>query len=361
METITAAILCGGKASRIKKFKPNLEINGTSIIENTILILKKFFNKIVISSNEPFLFEKFNLPVIEDEIKDKDIFGGIYSILKKIDTKYAFIVPCDMPFINEKLIEVLLNSDFNKYDITIFSINGKFQPLFAIYSKNCLNFFKETIKLNHRPKVIEILNRYKTLIMTESDIPFKINFQKAFFNINTESDYYRAKNNIFNETKIFGIVAKYSNSGKTTLIERLIEEFKKDSFKVGVLKHSVHKIEIDKPGKDTYRFFQKGADSILIDNEEQLFFRKKLKKPLPVKYLKDFYFNDVDILIVEGHKGGNFPKIELIKNEQNDYLFNEDSNIIAIVTDKKLKSNIPIFQIDNISQIYNFIKAKLKL
>ena len=84
MKNITAAILCGGKASRIGKIKAFIEINGTSIIENTIHILKKYFNKIIISSNDPFLFQKFNLPVIEDEIKDKDIFGGIYTVLKAL-------------------------------------------------------------------------------------------------------------------------------------------------------------------------------------------------------------------------------------------------------------------------------------
>ncbi len=361
MENITAAILCGGRASRIGKIKAFLEINGKSIIENTIQILKKNFSQIIISSNEPFLFEKFNLPIIEDEIKNKDIFGGIYTILKKIKTQYAFIVPCDMPFIEEGLIKLLLKSNYNEYDITIFSIDGKFQPLFAIYSKKCLNFFKDTIKLEHRPKVIDILNKYKTKIISEKEISSSINISKAFFNINTEADYYKAKNNMFNETKIFGVIAKFSNSGKTTLIENLIEFFKKDNFKIGILKHTVHKIEIDKKGKDTYRFYEKGADSIMIDTYDQIFFRKKLKNPLPVKYIKDMYFNDVDILIVEGHKGGNFPKIELIKDDQFEYLFPHDSNIIALITNKKISTSLPIFNKNEIQKLYNFLIKYLNL
>ena len=356
MERITAAILCGGKATRIKKFKPNLDINGKTIIENTIEILKKYFKKIIINTNDPELFEKYGFPVVEDEIKNKDIFGGIYTILKYIDTPYAFIVPCDMPFINEKLIKLMIEKNFEKYDITIFSIDGKFQPLFAIYSKNCLNFFKNCLDIKHRPKVIDILKKYNHQIIYEKDIPDDINIPKAFFNINTEADYYKAKNNLFNETKIFGVVAKYSNSGKTTLIEKLIEYLKKQkSLKIGILKHSVHKIDIDKKGKDTYRFYQKGADSILISTSEELFFRKKLHQPLPVKYIKDLYFNDVDLLIVEGHKGGNFPKIEIIKKEQNDYLFKNDSNIIAIVTDKKIDTQLPIFKNNEIDKLINFL------
>ena len=361
MENITAAILCGGKSTRIKKFKATLEINGKSIIKNTIEVLNKFFRNIVISSNEPFIFQEFNLPVIEDVIKDKDIFGGIYSVLKNIDTFYTFIVPCDMPFISEELINFLLKSNYEMYDITIFSINGKFQPLFAIYSKNCLNFFEETINIEHKPKVIDILNKYKTKIITEKEIPSHINISKAFFNINTISDYYKAKNNIFNETKIFGVVAKYSNSGKTTLIENLIEKFKHDKFKVGVLKHTVHKIDVDKKGKDTYRFYEKGSDAIMIDTDKELFFRKKLEHQLPIKYLKDLYFNDMDVLIVEGHKGGNFPKIELIKDEQSDYLFKNDSNVIAIVTNKKIDCLLPAFSYFEIDNIYKFLKSFLKL
>ena len=289
------------------------------------------------------------------------MFGGLYTILKSIRTEYVFIVACDMPFLNSELIKFTLEQDYHNYDIVCYSINKKFQPLFGIYKRDCVKFFENALKNSHFPKLVDIFNEFRALIIDEGKIPAEINIQKSFFNINTEEDYYRAKNNQFNDIPIIGIVAKESKSGKTTLIEGLIEKFKKDNFKVGVLKHTVHKIEIDKKGKDTYRFFEKGADVVAIDTESEIVIRKRLDKPLPVKYIKDRYFKDVDILIVEGHKGGNFPKIEVIKNDQNEYLFENDSNIIAVVSEKKINVSLPQFSFQDTEKIYTFIKKTLKV
>ena len=344
--------------------KAFLEINGKPIIENIIEILKIFFdNNILINTNNPELFQKFKLKIIEDIVKEKDIFGGFYSILKSIDTDYSLIVPCDMPFIEKDLVKLLLNSNFSNYDIVTFKIKNKFQPLFGIYKKTCIDFFEKAIKNEHFPKLIELFINHSSLILEEKDIPDNINIDKAFFNINTEEDYYKAKKNCFKEIPIIGIVAKYSKSGKTTLIENLIKLFKKENFKVGVIKHTVHKIEIDKKGKDSYRFFESGADTVLIDTKDELALRKRLAEPQPVKYLRDKFFSDVDIVIVEGHKGGNFPKIEIIKDEQKDFLYLKDKNIIAIIGNKFELSNreIKFFKKDEIHDIYNFIKNSLNL
>ncbi len=361
MKNISAAILCGGKSTRIGKFKPFLEINGDIIIEKIITTLKQFFSEIIISANKKDYFKKYNLKVFEDIIPNKDIFGGIYTILKNISTDYVFIVPCDMPFLDPELIKFTLSQNFYNYDILFYAIKGRFQPLFGIYHKNCVKFFEDAVKQTNFPRLMDITNLYKTLIISEKDIPSSINIEKAFFNINTEEDYYKAQNNQFKEIPILGIVAKYSNSGKTTLIEKLIEQFKKEKFKVGVLKHTVHTIEIDKKGKDTYRFYEKGADTIIIDTYDQIVIRKRLNSPVPVKYIKDTYFKDVDIVLVEGHKGGNFPKIEIIKKEQDDFLYTNDSNIIAVITEKKILTSLKIFQPNDIQKIYNFIKESLNL
>ena len=361
MKNISAAILCGGKCSRIGINKAFLEINSKPIIEHIIEVLKKFFDEIIINTNNPELFSKFNLKIINDIVPDKDVFGGLYTILKSIKTEYVFIVPCDMPFLNPELIKFTLEHDYYNYDVVCYSINKKFQPLFGIYKKDCVKFFENAIKNSHFPKLIDIFKEYRAFVIDESKIPAGINIQKSFFNINTEEDYYKAKNNQFSDIPVIGIVAKESKSGKTTLIESLIVRFKNENFKVGVLKHTVHKIEIDKKGKDTYRFYEKGADVIAIDTENEIVIRRRLEKPLPVKYIKDKYFKDVDILIVEGHKGGNFPKIEVIKDDQNEFLFERDSNIIALISNKKIKSSLPQFSFHEIDKIYNFVKTSLKI
>ncbi len=352
---ITAAILCGGKSTRIGREKAFSLLNNIPIFEHVLKKLKDIFPKIIISSNNPMFFKKYNIPIVEDIVKNKDAIGGIYSILKNIDTEYAFIVACDMPFIDKKAVKILLEN-VNDNDVVIPRINGRFQPLFAIYSKNTIPEIEKSIKENNL-KITSILHKIKTKVVSDSYFQ-GIDIKKNFFNINTEKDYEKAVKNKFKDTLVIAIVAKSSNSGKTTLITNLIKFFKNDNLKVGVIKDTFHKIEIDKTGKDSYKFFETGADSVVINSANELVVRKRLDKKFPVKYIKDKFLDEMDIILLEGHKTGNFTKIELIKDGQNDFLFEKDPNIIAVVSDKDLKCSVPLFKHNEYKKIYEFIKAK---
>ena len=352
---ITAAILCGGKSTRIGREKAFTLLNNIPIFEHVLEKLKNIFSKIIISSNNPMLFEKYNIPIVEDIAKNKDAIGGIYSILKYMDTEYAFIVACDMPFIDEKAVEILIKN-INDNDIVIPRINGRFQPLFAIYSKNALPEIEKSIKENNL-KITSILDKSKTKVVSDSYFQ-SINIEKNFFNINTEKDYEKAVKNKFKDTLVIAIVAKSSNSGKTTFITNLIKLFKQDNYKVAIIKDTFHKVEIDKKGKDSYKFFETGADSVVINSANELVVRKRLEKKFPVKYIKDKFLDEMDIILLEGHKTGNFTKIELIKDEQKDFLFENDPNIIAVVSNKNLECSVPLFKHNEYKKIYEFIRAK---
>ena len=354
-DKITGAILCGGKSTRIGREKAFTLLNNIPIFEHVLNKLKGIFSKTVISSNNPVLFEKYKIPVVEDIVKDKDAMGGIYSILNYVDTEYAFIVACDMPFIDKRAVNVLIeNIDDN--DIVMPRINGRFQPLFAIYSKKTLPIIEKSINENNL-KITSILNKNKTKVVTDSYFQ-NIDIKRNFFNINTEKDYEKAVKNKFKDTLVIAIVAKSSNSGKTTLITNLIKFFKNDNFRVGVIKDTFHKVEIDREGKDSYKFFETGADSVVINSANELVVRKKLEKKYPVKYIKDKFLDDMDVIILEGHKTGNFTKIELIKDKQEEFLFENDPNVVAVVSNKYLECPVPLFKHNEYEKIYQFIKTK---
>lgn len=97
---------------------------------------------------------------------------------------------------------------------------------------------------------------------------------------------------------IISIVGK-TNSGKTTLIERIIPEFKKRGYRVGTIKHASHDFEMDHQGKDTWRHSQAGADSIIILTSSNLALIRKINCEIPLDKLACFYLNDVDIIITE--------------------------------------------------------------
>lgn len=101
--------------------------------------------------------------------------------------------------------------------------------------------------------------------------------------------------------------------GKTSLIERILPSLKKEGYRVGVLKYDVREFQIDYPGKDTYRSYQAGADSVLISSPDKLAFIKGLNSTPPLKRLINKYFSDTDLVLIEGYKEHDCPEIHLLE------------------------------------------------
>ncbi|MDP4146805.1 MAG: molybdopterin-guanine dinucleotide biosynthesis protein B [Bacillota bacterium] len=164
------------------------------------------------------------------------------------------------------------------------------------------------------------------------------------------------------EPVVISIVATKSGSGKTTLIEKLIKIFKAKNFSVGVLKHDAHKFDIDKEGKDSYRFSQAGADNVIISSSEKLAMVQILREE---KKLEDIIklFGDLDLIIIEGFKNNNYPKIEVHRRGVNeDFLCNNlNFNIesfIAVASDEALNIDIPVLDLNDANSIADFIENR---
>lgn len=162
---------------------------------------------------------------------------------------------------------------------------------------------------------------------------------------------------------VISIVATQSNMGKTTLIEKLIKIFKSRNYGVGVLKHDVHKFDIDKEGKDSWRFTQAGADNVAIASSEKLAMVQILQEERSIEQIIKL-FENVDIILIEGFKKNNYPKIEVNRKGTNhkllceDEAFNKDT-FIGIATDESLDVNIPNLDLNDAVAIADFIEKKL--
>ena len=112
---------------------------------------------------------------------------------------------------------------------------------------------------------------------------------------------------------VISIVGK-SESGKTTLIEKLIPELKRRGYRIGIVKHAHHGFDMDRKGKDSYRHRQAGADTVMIASPGQI----AMIKDVPGERLDDLipFFNDMDLLITEGFKRDRAPKIEVFRAER---------------------------------------------
>jgi molybdopterin-guanine dinucleotide biosynthesis protein B len=165
-------------------------------------------------------------------------------------------------------------------------------------------------------------------------------------------------------TPLVGIVGK-SNSGKTTLIEKIITALTGEGYRIATIKHDVHsKVDLDRPGKDTWRHREAGAESVLISSERFIFMTKKVKKEHSLEEIYERYLqDDYDLIIVEGFKRSQIPKIEVHRSERSDSLACDPhgGSLIAVVSDRPWDLEIPVFDIDDWRSVTEFIKMASEL
>ena len=150
-----------------------------------------------------------------------------------------------------------------------------------------------------------------------------------------------------------------SGTGKTTLLTSLIAELKRRGFLVGAVKHGPPNFEIDHPGKDSYRFTEAGADNMLVCSDNKLAFVKQYRQPPPFEDLLAAYFPDVDIILVEGFKLVDLPRIEIHRWEHGSDLLCRgeihDPNLLAVATDRKINVDAPQLDLNCPEQIVEFL------
>jgi len=155
---------------------------------------------------------------------------------------------------------------------------------------------------------------------------------------------------------VISIVGK-SKSGKTTLIEKLIPELKKRGYRVGTVKHASHNFDMDKKGKDSWRHKTAGADTVIVASRERIVMVKD-KSSVQLESIEK-YFDDVDLVITEGFKKENRPKIEVYRSLKNKKpLCNDDPALIALVTDTDIRVNVPTFGLEEIEALSDLIEKK---
>jgi len=156
--------------------------------------------------------------------------------------------------------------------------------------------------------------------------------------------------------KTVSFVAAASNSGKTTLIEKIVARLKTKGLRVAVVKHASAGFDLDKPGKDSWRFSQAGADAVILVSPERLALLKTIERePTPEEINR--LALDADIIIHEGFKKTTKNKIEVfrkgISGEQP--ICQNDSSFIALVSDTPFTLSIPRFDINDVEGITSFL------
>ena len=157
---------------------------------------------------------------------------------------------------------------------------------------------------------------------------------------------------------IVSIVGR-SNTGKTTLIEKLIPELRQRGYRVATIKHNIHGFDIDHEGKDSWRHKKAGARLTVIASPQRIAVIEDVSKDYELKELSDRYIRDVDIILSEGFKVNPHPKIEVIRAEmKHSPLCTAEDNLMAIVSDEPVDRGVPCLDIDDIQGVANLIEDR---
>jgi molybdopterin-guanine dinucleotide biosynthesis protein B len=148
-----------------------------------------------------------------------------------------------------------------------------------------------------------------------------------------------------------------SEVGKTTLIEKLIPELKRRGYRIGVVKHAHHGFHVDRQGKDSWRHKAAGADTVLVASPGKIAMIKDISSE-GLEGLEQF-FRDMNLVITEGYKKADKPKIEVLRQGVNIRpVCREDDLLYAVVSDVEIDIDVPQFRFAEVEKIVDFIEKK---
>ncbi len=146
------------------------------------------------------------------------------------------------------------------------------------------------------------------------------------------------------------------DSGKTTLLERLLPLLKEKGYRIGTVKHHVHEFQMDTPGKDTWRHKQAGADTVALSSPTGLGVIRDVDTDTPLDQVVREHFADMDLVIAEGYKREKFPKIEVHRLDISpDPLPEPDTTWLAYVSDGQPATNLPVLALDKPEELADFL------
>ena len=155
--------------------------------------------------------------------------------------------------------------------------------------------------------------------------------------------------------KIIGIIG-WKNSGKTYYVQEIIKKLRKKGYAVASIKHAHHEFDVDQPKTDSFLHRKAGSQQVIISSSKRWVKITELENSTEKKLTELLQqLSTTDIVIVEGFKNDNHPKIEIIKEKSKNYLFNQISNVVALISDIEVDSNIRKFKKNEIELIVKFI------
>lgn len=142
-----------------------------------------------------------------------------------------------------------------------------------------------------------------------------------------------------------------SNSGKTTLIERVIPELVRAGYKVATVKHAGHGFDLDTEGKDSWRHKQAGASAVVIISKSSLAMFADVSDHMNVEDVREHYLDSsYDLILAEGWRSEGYPKIVVVRDQIGEVPMSQDG-LLAVVSNKAVDTSVPLLDPDDVPAV----------
>lgn len=175
---VTGILLAGGKSRRMGMDKARLEIDGEMLFVRSLSLLQRYFPTVLIAGDRPDLAQP-GVRILPD-IYPGSALGGLYTGLQAAQTDWIFVAPCDMPYPDDRLAKLLLDQR-NGFDAVVPRTPNGYEPVFAVYHRNCLPHMEEMLR-NNQPRIYDFYQLISIRYLDWHQMPD--GWERALLNLN---------------------------------------------------------------------------------------------------------------------------------------------------------------------------------
>lgn len=334
-----AVILAGGKSRRMGSNKAQLRLNGIRFLDKLVCEMSGF-SELLISVDTRERYPELNYPMVCDIYRNCGPLGGLHAALQSCESDGLAAVPCDVPLFSKEIADQMCAYMEEGTDAVIaVTEDGRRHPLCGVYRKSCLSIMEQCLK-EQSYRMGDVLARLRVKNCQVGKNSWRLQ------NVNTPEELQELK------ARSCLAISGWKNSGKTTLLEKLIPLLAKQGLNIATIKHDGHSYTPDVPGTDSHRFYQAGADtSIVYDGEKYSLTKRESVDDETLMRLVP----EADLVLLEGAKWTGYPKIEVARRENGREPIPDLRGRIAYVSNMELLTDLPIFGLEDLPGIAAFI------
>jgi molybdopterin-guanine dinucleotide biosynthesis protein len=373
---VSLALLAGGRSSRMGEDKAFVPFQDGTLLEWMRDRLAPLFRHVFVVIRDPSRFQDLGLPVVNDALSEVGSAVGIYSAILAAPTERVVCLACDMPFVTARFLWTLADES-EGFDAFVPRRGDLLEPLCAVYDKRALAAFREFIAAGGR-RVFDIYPQLNTGYLDMDDGRHG-DPDKLFVNVNTPAELEAARKAVGEEeggwraalqprirafmtacpVPVVSFVGK-KKPGKTTVVVGVLKELQCRGYRVAVIKHDAHGFEIDVPGTDSYRFREAGAEVVGISSPGKYVWLSTPRKERALGELVEQIREPVDLIITEGFKKQDAPKIEVSRRARSSELVSAIDELVGIVSDQPFPDYaVPQLTLDDFPGLADLIEQRI--